>query len=65
MPKIISKDSEHFQIVCNALIIVFPAIFRIILHLEDRLDTLVLLLAHQELLVLLQGEIVRPVMCIP
>ena len=65
MPKIISKDSEHFQIVCNALIIVFPAILRIILHLEHRLDTLVLLLAHQELLVLLQGEIVRPVMRIP
>ena len=65
MPKIISKDSEHFQIVRNALIIVFPAIFSIILHLEDRLNTLVLLLAHQELLVLLQGEIVRPVMRIP
>ena len=64
MLKIVSKHSQHFQVRCDAFVIVFPPIMLVDLHLRLRFYGLVVTLSHEQLPVLLHGEIIRAVVSV-
>ena len=58
IPKIVSEYSQQFLVCRDAFVIEFPPLALVVLHLHLRLYALVVPLTHEQLSVLLHGEII-------